>query len=746
MARIPYLPSVRPDAGPSGSFVTPPAVRPVPDVTSAQAQDIGQGLMRGGAEALRASEKLQDDYDDAMVQKSLTMAMEHARTAMSDPETGYLNSRGEAASGDSRTRAFRTVDDAILRIEKGLGNDVQRQQFRLQTNRFMSGVRARADAHETKEIAAFKLGTSVALLQSAVSSAVHAYDPGAVVSVQDPQDPQKQRANPFELQVNTIRATAASISQQLGESTEEAAQRLHKALSVMHSQVVQRVLTSDEVGTVARADGYLQGVPDAEIDGDVKTQLLDLISRHRAAEQSGPKMRQLLDDASLRLAKGLLQPPEPPEPAGLLSKDFLKVPAAPKPEDFVDRVNALEQQFQGRVAHARAAVEGIDDARLRDATRARLDDYVKDHAEARADQKNATRGYAQQWLSQHPGQGLRGLRLADPWLAQNVDLHGLGPDLVSFSKNLRETDTATIDALRQWSPEEWSAAADTPKAFVALYADRLDESDMKWSQEQLAKARGEKLAMPETELRERAEQAAVDIGIPVHDFRMHPDEKAKLQRWMNTFREQLQLERSRTLAEGEKHRTADDILKQMKLRYEQITATVDKRAGLDFDVDGRTVELKNLLADPGSPDKFDPDLVLRAERRAASMPANLRVDPSDFRVLAVEWVARDNERRQRTIELLNKRKGELGLRDAVDTAGDVVPGYVNLSDFQRITGRSLREIQEKVAAKSLDGQIEPFLYNYSAWTSWLPLPFPKANPPVALSTLLAARLLTDYGL
>jgi len=136
MAIVINMPTVDQAAGGMQPFSPGEAVAPVQNFTPQQISKVGEEELKLGNAMVTIGDKIQDDYDDAVVKKLDVEFATKAQKIFHDPQGGYMYSKGQ----DATSRAGATVDTlAGLRkeFEGKLENDTQRRMFARVADRHM---------------------------------------------------------------------------------------------------------------------------------------------------------------------------------------------------------------------------------------------------------------------------------------------------------------------------------------------------------------------------------------------------------------------------------------------------------------------------------------------------------------------------------------------------------------------------------------------------------------------------------
>lgn len=156
---MPYIPQVAPQ-GPVGGGYS--ADVPGGNILAGSGQadtGLAQGLSRAAAAAMRTAMRVQNERDDAQVKSGL-IDLNSFKTDLLRGSNGFLNLRGDEASGERRTAVLESYDAKVQEISDGLDNDVQRQGFSLNARAFRNSLRETVLIHEAAEVRSHNIGVT----------------------------------------------------------------------------------------------------------------------------------------------------------------------------------------------------------------------------------------------------------------------------------------------------------------------------------------------------------------------------------------------------------------------------------------------------------------------------------------------------------------------------------------------------------------------------------------------------------
>jgi len=155
MAIVINVPTVDQSAGNMQPFSPGEAPAPVQNYTPQQIAKLGDESMKLGSAMVTIGDKIQDDYDDAVVKKMDVEFATRAQKMFYDPQGGYLYTKGQ----DATSRAGATTDGlGKLRaeFEAKLENDTQRRMFARVADRHMLTWNGQIMSHSVTETRNFK--------------------------------------------------------------------------------------------------------------------------------------------------------------------------------------------------------------------------------------------------------------------------------------------------------------------------------------------------------------------------------------------------------------------------------------------------------------------------------------------------------------------------------------------------------------------------------------------------------------
>ena len=214
----------------------------------AQLQENGEAVQQAAMRidrarmiAEREAEQKQREVDVAQVKTSDIALSDAARAVMRDPNTGYLNMRGEAATS-GRKAAFDAYDEHVKVLRSALKNQWQIDNFdRIAADRRVSMAEV-ADAHESRERNSWLASAAALRSDSMAADAIDLFDPDE--HLQDPQpaaqgQPPQERKEPqadrfFRMAVSEAEEAARREGRDPGAAGREKADVIHSGrLGVM---------------------------------------------------------------------------------------------------------------------------------------------------------------------------------------------------------------------------------------------------------------------------------------------------------------------------------------------------------------------------------------------------------------------------------------------------------------------------------------------------------------------------------
>lgn len=263
MPRVP-IPNVQQQPVRLGEFSAPRTV-PQDSATGEQLQQLGQATAYLGAGIQRYGIAVQSEFDDAKVMQAQNRLAESIRQHMTAPGTGYLNTVGEAATGDARKQTFEGINRDADRIAEGLTSEEQRKAFGVARDQRLFDASLDADAHETKQQRVFKAGQLEAQRATLTAEAA---------SLQGTPRGDAKKAS----MLVTVDETAALH----GWSAEETAQAKLDATTNLHTIVLQDMVAT---GNATAAKSYLDA-NQGEMQPKARAHFQEAVKRVGINEQS----------------------------------------------------------------------------------------------------------------------------------------------------------------------------------------------------------------------------------------------------------------------------------------------------------------------------------------------------------------------------------------------------------------------------------------------------------------------------
>lgn len=288
MPRVPSrLPQQGLQPGRLGGFAAGGVVPPR-DVTGAQTQDLGAGIASAGAAASQLGGELQNDLDHARTTQAYNRWSQRISATFYDPDNGYLNTVGEGAIGESRTRAVATIERSAQEIITGLDTQVQRGMFRDLVQRRMIEVGVQVDQHHAQQAKVFHIGEAKAMRDAEVSASIqNQLLPGGEVAAMAHR--------------NTAVSQAMVVAKGLGYGPARTDEVVLETTTAIHSGVVDQLLT-DQRGSDAAA--YLADVPEGEIAPQDRGRLQEAVRRASLGDEAARKAIGMVRDIEGRLPAG----------------------------------------------------------------------------------------------------------------------------------------------------------------------------------------------------------------------------------------------------------------------------------------------------------------------------------------------------------------------------------------------------------------------------------------------------------
>ena len=243
-------------------------------------QQLGQAGIRYGMYEQRKAQQLQNQLDDAATNEAFSQFYDYSVEQMSGKDVGYQYKVGKAAA-EAYEPTRKALKDKFTEIESSLGNDVQKQMFRMKAGRYATGVYADMDSHYEKSVKAHDMAQSEVLARNYGEIAIQNYQ-----SYLREQDPERKAAfldsyNRFKQgmlsQVNRVAdMTGMPVDDPIRQD------QLQKASDALHAQMVDSLLANRQPGD---AINYLEKNR-GEVSVGVQAKLQDQITRVSVVEQA----------------------------------------------------------------------------------------------------------------------------------------------------------------------------------------------------------------------------------------------------------------------------------------------------------------------------------------------------------------------------------------------------------------------------------------------------------------------------
>jgi len=133
---------------------TAPGVAPVRNEAPQQQANMGATLQQSGEQAMRTGatigDRLNEQVDDARTKQAEAAALGGAQTVLTDPSTGYLNTRGQNAI-DQYAPAKQAVVKGFQDQLDGLSNPIQKQMFQQVMNQHLLSIGQQMSSHNFQQ-------------------------------------------------------------------------------------------------------------------------------------------------------------------------------------------------------------------------------------------------------------------------------------------------------------------------------------------------------------------------------------------------------------------------------------------------------------------------------------------------------------------------------------------------------------------------------------------------------------------
>lgn len=378
---------------PQAPQFTSAQVVPMRSAGPAQLQQLGAAMQSAGAGIERFGVEREERLHIAAVKEAQALAEER----IADADRSYMTTLGKAATGANRDQAWKILQDQLTSIESGLDHDVERRLFREVARRRLLNVRSRWGQHEDRQVLAYEIGASKAVLEAkktaarmqgpqqpvgeALRAAPEAAAPAAGANAEAPgfqslgfptvgpeflpgvpglptQAPEflpsggaapaggePAAAGPRATLLDSVRSEARSLAGKLGYGPEQTDAFVTNQVGEVHIGVVED-LVADGRGTEARE--YLQGIAPDDIAPEERRKLRSLVQRAT------------LQDESLRLSLELqnLAPRRAAEPVAPGTAEAEAPPSTPPLGITMDEIRADSALWDQTSPAQRTQIEG----------------------------------------------------------------------------------------------------------------------------------------------------------------------------------------------------------------------------------------------------------------------------------------------------------------------------------------------------------------------------------------------------
>jgi len=483
------IPTQRPRV-PQGRFTATPVV-PVRNAAGEQIQRLGAAAQQAGSAFARLGADQQERMHIAAVKKAQALGEERILNA----DREYINTIGEAATGENRERAFKSLKEQLSTIEKGLEHDVQRRLFSEMSQRRLLSVSARWGTHEDRQIRVFELGGSDSLIESKKASvrnqgpqALAGAAPSAGVPEGAPPEigPGAPRSDDGAPQgppspatmMDSLRAEVVLNAKMRGFGPEQTAAWVQGHLSEVNADLVQDMLSE---GRVTEANDYFKGLSKEELHPDARRTLRNQI-QGAVDQDEAVRLVDELQDASdgRREARKTEQ-----GPAALEGVDSQIVRAhqnawrvdATRGELQEAEASAIEFEALSRAELRRQHEAGDISLQVRLLAEGRVMDVSRFRTRLAAERENAQMREIQDWGMDNRDRGFSDL---PPHMLQWVKNMGRVEAVSRFLQHGRHTlVSGAIGAFLRIPPDQLRLAE--PHQVQAMFRTVMDDSTLKWA-------------------------------------------------------------------------------------------------------------------------------------------------------------------------------------------------------------------------------------------------------------------------
>ncbi len=333
-----------------------PGVIPQRDATGQQLQQLGAATLSAATATANIADVLQDDVDDAKKKEAATLWDEENRNTLYEPETGYMNQLGKAATKEARIIAQNKMAVSAQQFSKNLDNDTQRALFGqlVQTRTIQIGQQM--FQHEAQQTKVYATGEAKAAAETFANNAVD-----IATTPLDPLIPDAiaQRAEAFQSSLLASVTETMKVAELLGLGPDATERMVLDVTSGIHVDVVDRFVKEKNPDFAAI---YLQQVPDNQITPQDRTRLQGLVTTATLQDRAFDQASEIIEKVDRQSETLIQQSPGSMDPSLAL------------------RLNADD-----RLVMALAELRSMDmPAVMRDATRQRLERAYGERATAEA--------------------------------------------------------------------------------------------------------------------------------------------------------------------------------------------------------------------------------------------------------------------------------------------------------------------------------------------------------------------------
>lgn len=162
------LPTVGTSPQPMQQFQAPE----IKDYSGAQLQEAGAAVTKAGVTLGIIQQKMQDDIDEATTREMDNRLADTIRTALYDPENGFLQTTGKTAL-DARPGVVKAIQDTTKKLEEGLQTDVQRYMFKKAATARLQSAYLHIDSHAMNQTKVYNATEAGARMNGARADALN---------------------------------------------------------------------------------------------------------------------------------------------------------------------------------------------------------------------------------------------------------------------------------------------------------------------------------------------------------------------------------------------------------------------------------------------------------------------------------------------------------------------------------------------------------------------------------------------